>query len=270
MIRQLAAMLMLACALTACEKKAAPSAAAPPPEPATALARTHASDMPAAYHEFQVFGDKATYLSHYPMFASIHAYQVVAEAKLPPEARQALTAFRAAHPGIGVSISPSIKSEAAVPQRDDWVLPAEIKPGRVFNADMHWVAEGDDFADPAKRHYLARNIPVEITRVIRKQMFYPDTPKSPALSYLAVGTPDDLYLVHILDRYPDFDQVLKAQAIDDAVPPSGAIVTISGHANTPADRLKPGDRAEGKNAKGRSVRAKIVSELGFEDLEIQH
>ena len=38
--------------------------------------------VPVGFHEFEMFGDSAIYLSHYPMFGSIHAYQVLLEVKL--------------------------------------------------------------------------------------------------------------------------------------------------------------------------------------------
>ena len=34
------------------------------------------------YHEFEMFGTQSIYLSNYPMFGSIHAYQVLLEVTL--------------------------------------------------------------------------------------------------------------------------------------------------------------------------------------------
>ena len=259
---------LAALALAACQQK--PAAPPPPkPEPATAIERTHQADMPAAYHEFRSFGDGPVYLSHYPMFASIHAYQVIVEAKLGG-AETTLTAFRKTHPGVVVTLSPATKSDAAVPERDDWVLPVEIKPGRTFNADMHWSPPGTDFADPKARRYLARNVPVEVTRVVRKQMFYPDTPKSKDLKYVVVGKGPQRFLAHVLEHYPDFDHVVRMEGVDDTFPAEGVVVTFRGRPNAPGERLKAGETANGQNPKGRAVRMKIVEDVGFEQLEIQH
>jgi len=49
-------------------------------EPGTAGDRN--SRVPVGFHEFEMFGDSSVYLSHYPMFGSIHAYQVLLEVKL--------------------------------------------------------------------------------------------------------------------------------------------------------------------------------------------
>ena len=38
--------------------------------------------VPVGFHEFEMFGDSSVFLSHYPMFGSIHAYQVLLEVKL--------------------------------------------------------------------------------------------------------------------------------------------------------------------------------------------
>lgn len=257
-----------ALALGSCQQK--PAAPPPPtPEPATAIERTHKADMPAAYHEFRVVGEGPVYLFHYPMFASIHAYQIIAEAQLGG-AETALAAFRKANPGTVVTISPATRTDAAVPERDDWVLPVEIKPGRVFNADLHWSPPGTDFADPKARRYIVRNVPVTVTRVVRKQMFYPDTPKSKDLKYVVVGKGPQRYLAHVLERYPDFDHVVRTEAVDDTFPAEGVVVTFRGRPNDPAQRLKAGETANGQNPKGRAVRMKIVEDAGFEKLTIQH
>ena len=50
---------------------------------------------PAAYHEFGMFGASSVFLSHYPMYHSIHAYQVILEAVLKPAEMALFTADRA-------------------------------------------------------------------------------------------------------------------------------------------------------------------------------
>src|SRR5438128_190322 len=36
--------------------------------------------VPVGFHEFELVGERSIYLSHYPMFGSIHSYQVIFEA----------------------------------------------------------------------------------------------------------------------------------------------------------------------------------------------
>ena len=151
---------------------------------ATAAERNHNAAMPAAYHEFQVFGEKTVYLSHYPMFASIHGYQVIVEATLSGDgidATKTLHDYQHSHPDIGISLSPSQRNALHVRQREDWVLPVEVVVGGRFNGDM-WVPTATTTADPTGRHYLATNITVEVTKIVQFQIFYPDTDRAPALT----------------------------------------------------------------------------------------
>lgn len=238
------------------------------PIPDSALARTHASDMPAAYHEFQVFGEDRTYFSHYAMFSSIHAYQVVLEVELTDEANAAVRAFRAGQPETGLSFSPSEPSDEVLPVRHDWVLPEETRPGRTITGDIHWVAEGDDWADPAMRHFIARNVSARVIEVVRREMFYPDTLRAESLSYIVIGRGDDLYLAHVVTQDPDFDQILRITA-QNGGPAQGSVLSLD-RPNALDERLQPGQTVRMTDAQGRAFSITAHAELALEILERQH
>ena len=252
--------------LSGCQPPSHATEAAATPD--NADARTHASQMPAAYHEFQVFGEDRTYFSHYAMFSSIHAYQVILEVEIPEEARAAIRAFRAEQPDMGLSFSPSTPSDQPLPIRHDWVLPEETQPERVITGDLHWVADGDDWADPAMRHFIARNVSARVVGVVHRQMFYPDTPRSVGLAYVVVWHGDDVYLAHILTQDPDFDQIVRVTFQGEA-PAQGAAVSVE-RSNTLEDRLTPGQTVEVRNHQGRVFSVAVDSEVGVEELERQH
>lgn len=265
-----------ALALTACQAGAPAPASRPATVPtgSTPDARAHAAAMPAAYHEFQVFGDRTLYLSHYPMFSSIHAYQVILQAHLEGADGEDVTAayrnFRRAHPGVGLSLSPAYPSADATPRRHDWVLPAEVHAGGRFNADLHWEADPEQFADMAARRYVARNVTVVIDRVLRFQMFYPDTARPVALSYLLFGAGDEWWLAHGLTVHPDFDQILRVTpegGVPETVQPLE--LTVRGRPNAEDRRLRAGERVKSVTARGGRMTLRIDAEVGEEALERQ-
>ena len=54
---------------------------------------TAAHEDPAACHEFGIFGRNKIYLSHYPMFHAIHAYQAIIEVTLTQDGHDLSSQF---------------------------------------------------------------------------------------------------------------------------------------------------------------------------------
>src|SRR5713226_1431277 len=137
--------------------------------------------VPAGYHEFEMFGEKSIYLSHYPMFGSIHSYQVILEVNLKSvdgsNPKELYLSNKQKNPKARYSVSP----ETSDGKPNYWVLPEVIKKGNSFRANIH--LEGK--AEPPV--YLARNVTVEIQRVIHFRLFLPDDKKPGVLSYLLFG-----------------------------------------------------------------------------------
>src|SRR3954453_7862065 len=95
-------------------------------EPSTKTDRN--LQVPVGFHEFEMFGDNAVYLSHYAMFGSIHAYQVLLEVKLTgngEDPRQLYLTHKQKNPSTRYSLSP----ETAEGDMHYWVMPDVIKKG---------------------------------------------------------------------------------------------------------------------------------------------
>ncbi len=163
---------------------------------------------PAAFHEFAMFGRRRLYLSHYPMFHAVHAYQALAEAKLTWRGRDWTAACldqMARYPKRLHTLSPSRRGSPPTRRRDDWRLPARFRAGGRFNADVHWGGRNNQF--------LARDVTATLTRIVFFRQFQEDDRHNRRLSYLLVGRPDDLYLVHYITVQPDFDQIVAVESV---------------------------------------------------------
>ena len=231
---------------------------------------------PAAYHEFGMFGESRVYLSHYPMYHSIHAYQVILETKLLKGGRDwspALRRDQKAHADRSYTLSPSRKGSPVTRRRADWSLPSYMKKGRAFNADVHWGGDVNQF--------LGRDVTTKITSVVHFRRFREDDPRSPELRYIIFGQPGDLYLAHLISARPDFDQIVSVELVDGALPDGpylelrvprpdvpdsrlrgthevieGTVVATAGPGPTTA-RQYPSPRSGRASARARSNRVKV-------------
>ena len=223
--------------------------------------------VPVGFHEFEMFGDTSVYLSHYPMFGSIHAYQVLLEVKLSGQGndpRQLYLNHKQKNPAARYSLSP----ETADGGMHYWVMPEMIKKGKTFRANIHWQkTEGHPL-------YISRNVTVEIVRVIHFRLFQPDDRKPDVLSYLLFGNDSEAFMAHYLGTYPDFDHVvsvtLDTRKLRLSDSPAAILVTIPGRENTKAVRLLKKDNAVAGRVDGGAdgltfgVRTQIHYEPGLE------
>ena len=196
--------------------------------------------VPAGFHEFEMFGDTSVFLSHYAMFGSIHAYQVLLEVRLSGngnDPRQLYLDHKKKNPAARYSLSPETPDGA----NHYWVMPERIKKGQTFRANIHW--------ERTKGHplYISRNVTVEIVRIIHFRLFQPDDKKPDVLSYLLFGNDSETFLAHDIGSYPDFDQVLKVTVDPNqrhlAEGAAATIVAIPGRDNKKLQRLLPTDHA---------------------------
>ena len=166
---------------------------------------------PAAFHEFAMFGRKRLYLSHYPMFHAVHAYQAIAEARLSRGGRDwtgAVLDELARHPNRLYTLSPSKRGSKFTRRRDDWRLPSTFRGGKTFNADVHWGGRKDQF--------LARDVSATLTRIIFFRQFQEEDRHNRRLSYIVFGETHNLYLAHYIAVQPDFDQIVAVEAVNGA------------------------------------------------------
>ena len=234
----------------------------------TAIAANN--QVPAGFHEFEVFGEKTFYLSHYPMFGSIHSYQVLIEVTLKgagSDIKQDFLALKKRTPSASCGLSP----ENADGSDKYWVLPEMMKQGKSFRANLHCQ---NGKSPPV---FVGRNVTAEIVKVIHFRLFQPDDKKPQALTYLLFGKNSETFMAHYIASHPDFDQVVsvsidpKDKQLSDGSGPA-LEVTIPGREDKQSARLAEGSKAVvGRiNGNGGEINIRVGSLIHYEPrLEIQ-
>jgi len=226
--------------------------------------------VPVGYHEFEMFGEKSIYLSHYPMFGSIHSYQVILEVSLTSSDGRNLKELylnnKRKHPKASYSVSP----ETSDGEPDYWVLPEVIKKDNSFRANIHFEGRA---GNPV---YLARRVTVEIQRVIHFRLFQPDDKKPEVLTYLLFGNDSETFMAHYIGKYKDFDQILSLTSnprnlhFNENEP--AISVTIPGRDNKKWRRLMRRDKTVVGRINGTAdeLKIRVARQIHYEpDLEIQ-
>lgn len=157
------------------------------------LAANANADMPST-HGMLIFGDKATYASHLPMFHSPHDYQVVMKISMADFTRvPAMQAFENAK-AAGESmftIQPEVMDLTKV-------MSGEIKSFKASLYKGHFERGGE----------LLGGVKVTVEKFIVKTKLNPAAPEQN--QFLEFGEADDQkYSVHIINGKPSFDQVKK-------------------------------------------------------------
>ena len=226
--------------------------------------------VPVGYHEFEMFGEKSIYLSHYPMFGSIYSYQVILEVNLKSSdgsnLKELYLNHKHKHPKASYSVSP----ETSDGEPDYWVLPEVIKKGNSFRANIHFEGKA------GRPVYLARRVTVEIQKVIHFRLFQPDDKKPEVLTYLLFGNDSETFMAHYIGKYKDFDQILSVKInprnlhFNENEP--AISVTIPGRDNKKLRRLMARHKSVvGRiSGKGDELKIKVARQIHYEhDLEIQ-
>lgn len=174
---------------------------------ATALAEDTASaghgDRPAV-HGMVVLGERRTYLSHLPLFRAPHDYQVILEASLGGEAGKVTAAFRADRTATGARLYTLAPERFVLPE-----LVAGTEPRRSFRGTSyrgHFERGGAP---------IARDVEVEVARVVHFRKLDPGLPRPARLSYWLFGGEAETFLAHRVVRPPDFDQLLSVKLLGD-------------------------------------------------------
>lgn len=164
-------------------------------------------------HGMLLFGGDSLYLSHLPMYACPHNFQVLLEVGLDEKARDTLRADRARHGDGMYTFDPAFFPI-------DELEPHDGVPARTsFDGTL------------VRGHFERGGVPIgaEVRVDIRRVVFYSqlDIEAKPEpgrpLRYLAFGKSDRMYLVHELGGRPSFDQVLTVRFIP------GTVQTLVGH-----------------------------------------
>ncbi|WP_303311143.1 hypothetical protein [Hymenobacter sp. BT730] len=159
---------------------------------------SHHSPSPdkASVHGMLVFGIHQVYASHLPMFHSPHNYQVLLELELSDSAR---TAYQQSQQTFPAELVYTLEPEK-------FVLPEMVAHPRSFRAALY------------RGHFerggtcIARNVTVRIKRVLYFQPLHPDGQSAAQAHFLLLGNKQEQYLIHRIERRPDFDQVVRVTA----------------------------------------------------------
>ncbi len=149
-----------------------------------------------------LFGDQAVYLSHLPMFAPPHNFQVILEVTLDEAGREAIASARDQ-------------------EREDYhtFVPepfpiTELDPGQGSpRASIEGAIHRGHFERGGP--LLAEDVVATVREVVHFRELAPEAERDTErdLTYLCFGRPGSLYLAHEVSAQPDFDQVLRAHLI---------------------------------------------------------
>ena len=149
-------------------------------------------------HNFFMFGRKALYVSHMPMFTvEKHMYQVILRVSLPDAVMRGYLA------GQGPHRTPWNLMNSA----EEITLP-QIKAGTLtsFEVDVYKDYSNADAApvEPA----FARNVTLTVDEVVHFRHFGFDIPRPRHRTYLLFGRGGEAHLAHYIARDPDFEHIV--------------------------------------------------------------
>ena len=236
-----------------------------------------AEDRPAT-HNMLVFGEQTVFFSHLPMFHSLnaagtefrspHRFQVILQAALTSGQMASYAKDRQANPGTQFyTIGP-----------EEFVLTRLFEPKTA--------PQQTEFAATVFRGHLEAqpNHPVpglvdatvKIARVVHGRKFDPRASKPAALEYLLFGRGPERFLAHAIFSPPDFDHVVKLNLVSpdltDRDLEQEVHVAIPDRKNVAGERLREGQRVEGKLRLGSGAPTQVRLEVGkriyFEEGEL--
>ena len=232
----------------------------------------HACDIPEGFHEFVTFGDKSVFLSHYPMFGSIHSYQVVLKADFFIKDRNVNSEFiaiRNANPSAEFETSPVRKKG----ENAYGVLPDYAKVGSTFEARIHYeAAPGKDVSA-----FPNETVTVKITEVILNRLINQPkegTVRPSEMKYFYFGNSDEAYLVHQMYWDPDFDQVIRVKPIEfptniNCPRKTPTVFTITAHKDIADERLKANESFSAHAGCVGTLSLKAMNEIRQDAMKIQ-
>jgi hypothetical protein len=215
-------------------------------------------------HGMLLFGEESLYLSHLPMFMTIHGHQVILEVTLAHGEKDAHAIYRADRLNTG--------------ERVYTLVPEEFSLHRLG-------AEGSDalrsFQGTVYRgHFenggvpILEDVTVHVVNVIHFLQFDPHAQELPELQYLLFGHVDELYMAHLITKPPDFDQIVSVTAISrsfsEEALAAGVLLTFPQRENRISERLRSGERttAQVQAVIETSVMLETAAELYLEEGEL--
>lgn len=149
-------------------------------------------------HNMTLFGNGAShlYLSHIPLYEPPHDLQLVFEVGI----LSGVPAGEQRFGRTGFTISPERLSLTELASGARKTFSATVYAGNVESGGRA----------------VHREVVFEVKQVLYRAPLVRTMPSSPSLTYLALGSPSDAYLVHVIDRAPSFEQVLAVELPPDS------------------------------------------------------
>lgn len=167
----------------------------------------HSEHSSIGDHGMLLFGEEVLYLSHLPMFASPHNFQVLLEVGLDDAAREAFLSDRhVAGDGIHTFFPQPFPIAELAPRADG---PARTSiEGTIFRG--HFERRGKP---------IAEGVVTEVHRVVHFSELDIGAKRTEdrELTYLCFGRAGRLHLAHEVTARPDFDHVLTARLVPGTV-----------------------------------------------------
>jgi hypothetical protein len=154
-------------------------------------------------HNFFMFGSKALYVEHMPMFTEEkHMYQVILRVTLPDAV---MRDYRARQ-------GPRRTPWNLVNSAKDYTLP-QIKAGTLcsFLVDVYADYSNDD-ASPAGSPF-ASDVPLTVQEVVHFRHFDFNIPRPQYPTYLLFGRDGEAHLSHYIARDPDFQHIVTLGSV---------------------------------------------------------
>ena len=222
-------------------------------------------------HNMMIVGQEAIFLSHLPMFASEHRFQVIVEATLKKE---------------GNSVDDAYFNDRKQHQKEKMYT---LNPSDVFVLSrIFGGAEArSGFGAGVFRGHLERGgelipgldkVQAEVKRVVYAAELPTKAGPPKNLTYILFGKGEDLYLAHQIVRAPDFDQIIAVRVSGQQFAPDdlmrGIIVTIPNRPNSATKKLKPAESVEARAQvsganQSAPLRLTAGTEFYFEESELK-
>jgi hypothetical protein len=197
-------------------------------------------------HGMVLFGSgKQLFASHIPMFHRPHDVQLLLSVSL-------------AHPELPSGRDFSEGTYTLEPERFDLDALAQ---GRLkqFRATVY---QGNFEAGGTPLH---KDVTVRVRAVEQMQLLTAQAPELPEPRHWVVGSGKEAWLVHVISRAPDFDQVVKV-SLDKPVPRKGKglpVLRFSRRKNLADERPRSGEQLTATGEDDQPVRLTFQRELSF-------
>jgi hypothetical protein len=193
-------------------------------------------DRPTS-HGMLLVGQHTAFLSHLPLFASPHDYQVILEVTFAKAGGDPQADYFNDRKRSGTKIYTIEPDRFVLPQLN------AATPLRSFTTNIyrgHFERFPNERAKEAAR--IGEAVTATVTRVIHFRKFDPAQAKSPHLEYLLFGKGPEILAAHVITGAPDFDQVLAvtatAQKFTDAQLAQGVMLRLADRKNVVDGRIR--------------------------------